>query len=262
MPLIQSAHNPHIKHLAKLLNAAKARREHRQTVLEGVHLLAAYLQSGGKPLHLYIPESRTRHPEIQSCLNRLPECPVSTVSDNVMQKTSSLHQACDIMTLIALPEHSAAPVQGDCIVLDRIQDPGNIGTVIRSAAASGIKQLVLSEGCADAYSPKVLRAGMGAHFLLDICEHINLAQWLPSYRSRKLATALGSTRPASLYRLNLSAENAWLFGNEGSGIAPELLDLCDAAVHIPMQGQTESLNIAMAATVCLFEQMRQRLQAA
>jgi len=166
------------------------------------------------------------------------------------------------LALLAVPPAPKLPQQGDCVVLEAVQDPGNLGTVLRSAAAAGVRTVVLGKGCADAYAPKVLRAGMGAHFALEICERADLAAWRADYRGRVLATTLGG-RPVSLYALDLRGEgHAWLFGNEGSGLSAELAGSADETVLIPMQPGTESLNVAMAATVCLFEQFRQRLQAA
>ena len=163
------------------------------------------------------------------------------------------------MSLIALPTSQKQPENGDCIVLDCVQDAGNVGTVLRSAAASGIHHVLLSEGCADAYSPKVLRAGMGAHFLLHIHERVNLCDWRTHYTDRVFATALTEHNNFSLYDLVLHQASAWIFGNEGAGVSPELIATADATVKIPMLGAIESLNIAQAATICLFEQMRQRL---
>ena len=121
-------------------------------------------------------------------------------------------------------------------------------------------QIVLNADSADAWSPKVLRAGMGAHFLLRIHSRVDLAQWRSGYQEKLWATAL-SGRPQNLYAMALAEPAAWLFGNEGSGVSAAALALADGSVHIPMAGATESLNVAMAATVCLFEQMRQRMQA-
>ena len=146
------------------------------------------------------------------------------------------------------------------MVLERVQDPGNVGTILRSAAASGVGQIVLNADSADAWSPKVLRAGMGAHFLLRIHSRVDLAQWRSGYQEKLWVTAL-SGRPQNLYKMALAEPAAWLFGNEGSGVSAAALALADGSVHIPMAGATESLNVAMAATVCLFEQMRQRMQA-
>ena len=256
---IQSPQNPQLKHLAKLLGHAKHRREHGQAVLEGAHLLTAYLDAGNTPLQVYLPEHRLHEPEIAALLCRLPADIVQPVSGKALGKITQLHQAEDLMTLIALPP-PATPESPDYVLLDRVQDAGNVGTVLRSAAAAGIRQIVLGEGCADAYSPKVLRAGMGAHFLLHIQERVCLTEWCARYPHAVYATALDGNRPALLYQLDLRAPCAWIFGNEGSGVSPELIALAGRSVKIPMQGATESLNIAQAATVCLFEQMRQRWQ--
>lgn len=258
MRLITSPQNPRLKHLNKLIRQSRYRRETGQAVLEGIHLLESYLDSGGTPLHVYLPADAHADPEIQALLPRLSEQAVSTVAKQLLGQNGSLEDADEVMTLIALPAADRLPESGDCVVLDCVQDPGNIGTVLRSAAAAGIRRIVLGHGCADAYSPKVLRAGMGAHFQLDISERTDLTAWLAAYRGRTLATALYHPRPHSLYELDLRSPCAWLFGNEGSGLSPQLLAAADCGVRIPMRGATESLNIAMAATVCLFEQMRQR----
>ena len=259
MKLITSARNEQLKHLSKLLAQAKARRRHGQTVLEGVHLLQAFRQSGGQPLQVYIPESKQDSPEIRAALHALPHEAVTWVSNGVLAKITGLAEAEDVMTLIDIPFQTALPTEGDCIVLERVQDPGNVGTIMRSAAAAGIKQLVLSPDCADVWAPKVLRSGMGAHFLLSIHDRADLPEWSRRYTGNIWATALSETNNHNLYEMRLGEPAAWVFGNEGSGISPEMLEHVHGCVKIPMPGQTESLNVAMAATVCLFEQMRQRL---
>ncbi len=260
MPIIQSPQNPQLKHLAKILTATKQRREHQQAALEGAHLLAAYLDAGNTPQQVYIPEPKFRQPETAALMARLPENRMALVAPYLLQKISSLNNADDIISLIALPQ-TASPANGDCIVLDAVQDAGNVGTVLRSAAAAGIRDVVLGLGCADAYSPKVLRAGMGAHFLLTLHERVNLREWLANYPQRTLATALSERNNFSLYNLDLRPTSAWIFGNEGSGVSPDIIAAAQATVKIPMQGAVESLNIAQAATICLFEQMRQRMAA-
>ena len=180
MPPIQSPQNPQLKHLAKILTATKHRREHRQAALEGAHLLAAYLDAGNTPQQVYIPEPKLRQPETATLAARLPENRITPVAPHLLQKISSLDHADDIISLIALP-CPAPPAREDCIVLDAVQDAGNVGTVLRSAAAAGIHHVVLGAGCADAYSPKVLRAGMGAHFALTLHERVDLRDWLAGY---------------------------------------------------------------------------------
>lgn len=258
MKLITSAQNDRLKYLSKLLSQAKARRASGQTVLEGVHLLQAYLQAGSTPVQVYIPESKLQQREILALIAALPEQAVTSVANAALSRITSLSEADDIMTLINIPAQDAWPVNGDCVVLDRIQDPGNVGTVMRSTAAAGVGCLVVGIGSADVWSPKVLRAAMGAHFLLKIHTEVRLAQWISSYRDKVWATALHHQNNHNLYNLDLHQSAAWIFGNEGSGVDDNILDQVSGCVRIPMAGKTESLNVAMAATVCLFEQMRQR----
>lgn len=259
MKQITSARNEQLKHVAKLLSHGKTRREHGQTVLEGVHLLQVYLQAGGEPLQVYVPENKRHLHEVAALLVQLPENRITLASAGVLPKISGLAEAEEVLALIEIPASGALPQQGDCVVLDRVQDPGNVGTIMRSAAAAGVKQLVLGKDCADVWAPKVLRAGMGAHFLLNVFERVDLAQWCAGYGDNIWATALSETNERNLYHMDLTRPAAWVFGNEGSGVAAELLARVTGCVKIPMAGQTESLNVAMAATVCLFEQMRQRL---
>lgn len=258
MKQILSPHNTRLKHLAKLGVSAKYRRECRQTVLEGAHLLDALLQTGAQPQQVFIAQSRLHTPETQSLLSRLPPENTAAVEDRLLAKASALSDGGGILSLVEIPETAAPPQSGDCVVLERIQDPGNIGTILRSAAAAGVKNVVLGRDCADVWSPKVLRAAMGAHFLLGLYPDTELAQWLPRYREPLRVTAL-DPGAQSLYAFDLRRPCGWLFGNEGSGVSDEARRAAAGSVVIPMAGATESLNVAMAATVCLFEQMRQRL---
>ena len=259
MKQITSNQNEALKHLSKLLSQAKARREFGQTVLEGVHLLDAFLNAGGVPLHVFVPEGKWVQAEIQALLARIDAERVSVVNHSALSKITSLTDAEDIMTLIAIPINYEAPKRDDCVVLERVQDPGNMGTILRSAAASGVQQLVLSTDCVDIWSPKVLRAGMGAHFLLKFSNRADLTRWYAAYQQPVWATALSEINDHDLYQLDLSAPCAWIFGNEGKGVSQAMQKMSTGTVKIPMLGATESLNVAMAATVCLFEQMRQRL---
>ena len=258
MKLITSAQNDRLRHLSKLLAQAKARRGHGQTVLEGVHLLQAFLQAGLTPVQVYIPESKLQRQEILALAAALPEQAVTVVADAALSKITSLNEADDVMTLIDIPLRDDWPLSGDCIVLDRVQDPGNVGTMMRSAAAAGVGCLIAGAGSADVWSPKVLRAAMGAHFLLEIHTEVRLERWIASYRDKVWATALHGRNNHDLYKLDLHQPAAWVFGNEGGGVGRNVLDKVSGCVRIPMAGKTESLNVAMAATVCLFEQMRQR----
>lgn len=258
MKHISSTNNEHTRHLHRLLSQGKFRRQYAQTVLEGVHLLQVFLQSGRKPVGVYIPEGKMPSEEVRRLRAVVPEGKVFSVSDGILKKISSLTCADDVLALIDIPDAGALPAGGDCVVLDGVQDPGNVGTVLRSAAAAGVGTVVLGRGCADAWSPKVLRAGMGAHFLSGIYPQADLEIWLARYKGRVFATALREEKQAVLYGEDLCGPTAWVFGNEGAGVGKAVLDRADKCVRIPMHDATESLNVAMAATICLFEQMRQR----
>lgn len=258
MKQIDSPHNTKLKHLIKLLSSAKARRKHNQVVLEGIHLLKSCLQNNILPDEIYVSPEKTQNTEINSILKNIPQNKIILVSTAALTKISTLCDSSDLISIISPPANQSPPIQGNCVVLDHIQDPGNLGTILRSAAAAGIKHILLSKNCADIWSPKVLRAGMGAHFILNCCEQVDLIKWLNTYQGKTLATALRQENCFSLYDMDLCTECAWIFGNEGSGVSPEILTQTDAAVRIPMTDNIESLNVAMAATVCLFEQMRQQ----
>jgi TrmH family RNA methyltransferase len=143
------------------------------------------------------------------------------------------------------------------ILLDNVQDPGNMGAILRTAAAAGVTEVFSSSGSVSAWSPKVLRSGMGAHFALNIYENIDIADVIKSSRVPVLATSLNADR--TIYQQDLSGPNAWIFGNEGNGVSDELLSLDVIKVIIPQNKKVESLNVAASVAVCLFEQSRQHL---
>jgi TrmH family RNA methyltransferase len=140
-------------------------------------------------------------------------------------------------------------------MLEGIQDPGNLGSILRSAAASGLRHVLLSPGSVFAWAPKVVRAGQGAHFFLSIHENIAFRDMRTRVRARVIATEPEAR--ASVFEADLRGPIAWMFGNEGAGLSPQAAALATERVRIPMSGQAESLNVAAAVAICLFEQMRQ-----
>lgn len=259
MYLIHSAHNEQLKRLSKLLKQAKIRRQLQLAAMEGVHVLQAYVQTGAMPEQVFVSEARCEHAEVKTLLEQLPAGVVQVVTGDALSKISSLTEADDVISVIKRPVNIPLPKQGNGMLLDNVQDPGNIGTIIRSAAAVGLDWLLLSPECADVWSPKVLRAGMGGHFGLKIYTDVEAVPWLSQFTGRLWMTAL-KQQSDSLYDLDLVQDGVWVMGNEGSGISAGVLSLCERSVHIPMHAQTESLNVAMAATICVFEQQRQRLR--
>ncbi|MDC7712437.1 TrmH family RNA methyltransferase [Vogesella indigofera] len=253
--IITSAANDEMKSLARLLDNARERRKQQLLVLEGLHLLQAALDAG-LPLHaVYVNEAAQQHPEWLALHSRIDRAvPCSLVSTAVLAKVTALATPAEVLVLCPRPQGSAAQ-QEAAVLLDDVQDPGNMGTILRCAAAANVRQVYLSKGCVDVYSPKVLRAGMGAHFVLQIHEQADLAAELVRWPGARLATHLEGS--VSLYSEDLRGAVAFVFGNEGKGVSAPVLAACDRRVRIPMPGHAESLNVAMAATVCLFERVRQ-----
>ena len=257
MKSIQSRDNPFYKELARLSGSARQRNKSRQTLLDGAHLLAAYLDSGNQPRHILLTAAALQDGEIAGLLQRLQDVPMTQLDDRLFAELSELKTPSGIIALIDLPQPAAAIADSSfSLLLEDIQDPGNLGSMLRSAAAAGCDAAFLSAGCADAWSPKVLRAAMGGHFALHVYEQQDLPAVVNSFPGALLAASLNARR--SLYDCDLRGNVAFLIGNEGAGLSAELLKLATHKISIPMPGKTESLNAAAAAAVCLFEAVRQR----
>jgi TrmH family RNA methyltransferase len=256
MKYIQSRENPFFKGLLKLTGSARSRNKAGQTLLDGAHLLSAYLDAGLKPLHILLAGAALQDDEIRTLLTRVEDVPLTQLDDRLFAELSELKTTTGLLVLIALPQPSVT-VCRFALLLEDIQDPGNLGSMLRSAAAAGCDAVFLSSGCTDAWSPKVLRAAMGGHFRLNIHERQDLAVVAEKFNGMRLATTLQATR--SLYECDLTGNVLFMIGNEGAGLSDALLSLATHSVTIPMPGGIESLNAASAAAICLFEAVRQRL---
>jgi TrmH family RNA methyltransferase len=257
---ITSRDNPRIKLFAALAASARDRREYGQTLLDGVHLLDCALAAGVPLLEICVSESGYENAEIAALFARLPAGVKSVcVPDKLFSRLSTVDAPTGIVARIVppvfAPEQTAAAAT--VVVLDAIQDPGNLGTILRTAAAAGIVSVWLTPGCAQAWSPKTLRAGMGAHFRIHISEQVDALAQLERYAGKVLATGVGA-KARSLFEADLRGPLAWLFGAEGQGLSPALLARADEMLNIPMAAGVESLNVGAAAAVCLFEGLRQR----
>jgi TrmH family RNA methyltransferase len=142
-----------------------------------------------------------------------------------------------------------------CVLLEDLQDPGNLGAILRAAAAAGVRHVLLSKNSVHAWSPRVLRAGMGAHFMLQIHEQVDLLAAAALFDGQVLATSRRALQ--SVFDADLRGKVAFAFGNEGAGLSQPLKSAAHAEISIPMPGRTESLNVASAVAVCLFERVRQ-----
>ena len=251
---VTSADNPQFKLLKKIAGASRERRRLGQTLLDGVHLLKALADADGKLNLLALRAGSETTPEIAQCRARFSATPLIVLSDALFDALSPVAHPTGILGLMSIPEPSAHR-HDCCVLLENIQDPGNLGSLLRTAAAAGADAVYLSLGCAEAWSPKALRAGMGAHFVLAVHEQQALAE-VAARSAHVVATRLGAAQ--SIYTTDLTGPVAFLFGNEGAGLSPELLAHATCHVTIPMPGAVESLNVAAAAAICLFERVRQR----
>jgi TrmH family RNA methyltransferase len=251
---ITSPDNNLYRSVKKLIVSARERRKTRRAVLDGWHLLDAYRAAHGEPERVLIAERAFESKEAKELVARIGLDKVAVLEDGLFDSLAPVEEPTGVLTLIEIP-HLPKRSEEFCLLLEDIQDPGNLGSMLRTAAAAGVDTLYLSKGCADAWSPKVLRGGMGAHFHLALNEHIDLTAAAEAFKGHVIATSLQAT--ASLYELDLKGPVAFVFGNEGAGLSEALLAVANHRVRIPMSGQVESLNAAAAVAICLFERVRQ-----
>lgn len=259
LKLISSRDNPQYKVLRQLATSSQARRKHAKTLLDGVHLCQAWLQHRGKPELCLVGESDRSHSEVTSVLEKCEALGADCIvlPDSLFTSLSQVEQGVSLLFVVSTPESpTLTQLNQSCVLIDAVQDPGNLGSILRTTAAAGIKHVVCSEGTVFAWSPKVLRAGMGAHFQLNVIEHANLQQLISASTVPVYAT--DSHAQKTIYTVDLTQPCAWLFGNEGKGVSEELLSCVTARLTIPQAPGVESLNVAAAAAVCMFEQKRQR----
>jgi TrmH family RNA methyltransferase len=258
MKYISSHSNPFYKELLKLASSARQRQKAQQTLLEGAHLLQAFHEYGSQQLqHLLVTEAAMQNREVAELLKKFPDVPLSQLNDSLFAELSELKTPSCILALVEIPRIPIPSVHSRfCLLLEDIQDPGNLGSILRSAAAAGCDAVFLSKNCADAWSPKVLRAGMGGHFVLNIHESIDLLAIATAFQGKVFATVVGAK--SNLYDHDLHGNIAFAIGNEGAGLSESLLAKISRHITIPMPGSSESLNVAAATAVCLFEAVRQR----
>lgn len=260
MKAIHSRENPTVKQLIALAHSSRERKKAGLTLLDGVHLIDAYRRSIGAPKLLAVGESAATRDDVRGILRGLDERSLVMLPDAFFREISSLDSPSMAVALVETPRAHDVPKDATVLVLDDIQDPGNVGSLLRSAAAAGIQEVLTSKTTAFCWSPKVLRAAQGAHFALNIVEGANLVDWLGDYRGRSLAMVASGADSIPLYSSAMRGPVAILLGNEGAGLSPRVLALATQRVTIPMPGTMESLNVAAAGAVVLFELVRQRVR--
>lgn len=256
MEIIRSRQNAKIKQIAKLVTEAKARRQAGLTVIDGVSFVRDYIAKFGQPEMLLIDE--TKQERVRSVLELASDYIV--VSSDVMKFISPVKTNAGVLAVVNIPN---APhfqsTERSVILIDQVQDPGNLGAICRLALALGIRDIMLADGSVDAFAPSVIRASAGAVFDLNIYQKTDLAQFIMTHTEYQFI-ATSSHAEKNIFELDLTGKIGWLVGNEGAGVSPTLLQLATLTTKIPQSDQLESLNLAMATTVCLYEQYRQNLR--
>ena len=242
---ITSRDNPLLKRLRVLAQDTTAYRKQGQVWLEGDHLCRALLARGQRPATAVFTESFW--PQAPQDL-RAAAAQVVTVPDALMAGLSGLESPAGVGFVWDLPTAQGVRAGQGTVVLDRLQDAGNVGSIVRSAAAMGFAQVLALKGTAALWSPKVLRAGMGAHFALHLVEGLSVED-LRALELPLLVTS--SHRGEWLHRARLPWPCAWVLGHEGQGVSPALEAQASASVRIVQPGGEESLNVAAAAAICL-----------
>jgi TrmH family RNA methyltransferase len=256
MPRVNSRDNPRLRQAARLVASSRDRRKAGRCVLEGEHVIAVYCERYGAPETLIVVESALEREGIRKLLDIVPASRSLVVTESAWAEFAQFPAGLGAMAVVAAPRPEHRENAAFCLLLDGVQDPGNVGSILRTAAAAGVEQVLLSAQCAFAWSPKVLRAGQGAHFHLQIFEDVDLVEWSHSYRGKLVAAVAAQGEP--LFTADLTPPIAIAIGNEGAGLSEALRLAASRSITIPMPGGFDSLNAAAAAAVCLFECVRQR----
>ncbi len=253
MKQISSKSNPVYKSIRRLAQSSRARREEGRILLDGIHLVRAYLERfGAEGVELVVRKSAAAHREILALVGHANSL---IMSDTLFDELAPVEHPVGILALVPVP--NVTPPGGDRafeVMLDGIQDPGNVGAILRSAAAAGASQAHLSEDCADPWSPKCLRGGMGAQLLIPVRQHASLPQAARSLHSKLVACTADAKM--SLFEADLDGRVAFIVGGEGGGISPELLAIAHQHIRIPMRPGVDSLNVGVAAAICFYEWVR------
>ncbi len=251
MKVLRSRENPQVRRWRRLMRDRRMRRREARALIEGLHLLEAFLERGGAPVALLASERALERADVTRLVARSGLSPV-VMSDAVFEVIADAEAPVGIAAEIPVPaEQPALAAAQACVFLEGIQDMGNLGAILRVAAAFDVHDVVLARGCADAWAPKTLRAGMGAHFALRIVQTDDLAAAMGRFAGRIVCAVAHGGRP--LAEIDLTGRMGLVFGAEGQGVSAAIAARAAERVTIPLATGIESLNVAAAAAICLYE---------
>ena len=261
MQTITSKDNELIKHIRKLKDK-KYRDESNEYVVEGVKLVEEAVKENAKIIQIIVCEDTTRTYEIPThIMLEIAKYECISVSDKIFNIITQVTNPQGIMAIIEKNAQNAKIdyTQDIIVVLDDVQDPGNLGTILRTVDSIGLNQIIVSKGTADAFNSKVVRSTMGAIFRIKIIEVENLAQAIKEMRKHHFKLMVTSLQTKnSIYDIDFY-KKIIVIGNEANGVSKEIQDMADEKAKIPMLGRTESLNASVAAGVVMYEYVRQKL---
>ena len=258
---ITSDANAHYRHLQRLAAAPRACREAGRTLAEGIHLVECAASAKASILTVVLSEAAAQEAKsLGESVAAKAGCRLMVMTPRLYNAISPVEHGTGVLAEIAIAQHALPrALRADAVYLDGVQDPGNAGALLRTAAAAGIRHVAASSGTTFLWSPKVLRAAMGAHFVLALYEDVPADQLAGAFAAERLAADAHATE--SLYAASWGmSPTAWLFGAEGAGLAGTTASQAQRRLRIPIDPQVESLNVAAAAAICLFEQRRRRGQ--
>ncbi|HEY7903907.1 MAG TPA: RNA methyltransferase [Casimicrobiaceae bacterium] len=256
---VTSPANARVRDALRLIASSHERRRSGRCVLEGAHLVAVYRARVGLPESIVVTDDALARDDVRALIDDAADARTINVPTALLAEHAAIPADVGILAVVPTPRLAGADTAAHfTLLLEDLQDPGNVGSIVRTAAAAGVDQVLMSKACAFAWSPKVLRAGQGAHFLTSIVEDVDLTGWMASFRAhggRVAALVVAGGMP--LYDADLRGDLAIAVGNEGAGLSAALVDVADLRLTIPMAAGNESLNAAAATAVALFERVRQ-----
>ncbi len=256
--LITSTHNPMAQSWRNLIRSRQARLEQGQFVAEGEHMVTEAIRSGRVSELIVAEDSLGRYGGLVAKAEAMA-CPVYLVSKHLLEAVADTRTPQGVFCVCSMPETARMPYVSMIAALENVQDPGNVGTVMRTMDAVGCAGVLLSRTCADAFSPKTLRASMGAVFRVPVWVADDFASALQLLKRREYLLLAGVLDGQDFYERPADPDRVCLLiGNEGQGLTPETAAMADLRVRLPMEGGAESLNAAVAGAIMAYDVLRRR----
>lgn len=258
--MISSTKNEQVKNVIELKKKAKARNEQGLFVTEGIRMAAELPKE--RIERIYVSESFCKNPDNQSFLSEYPR--YEEVSDSVFEHMSDTQTPQGVLALVRQYEYGIDDLfnqegAAHLMILENLQDPGNLGTILRAGEGAGITGLIMSHDTVDIYNPKVIRSTMGSVFRVPFFYAEDIFETVEELKARGVCIFAAHLGGRNNYdQEDYTGNTGFLIGNEGNGLTEALTKKADTLVKIPMAGKVESLNAAVAASILMFETARQR----